>query len=85
MQVHILSREMIHMGLILLKHLPVHMVDALMVIVSRIWYGDLQKYGVKRPPQGGPFGLKVKYGKYPVIDVGTVKKIKTRQIQVCTN
>ncbi|GFZ19504.1 flavin-binding monooxygenase family protein [Actinidia rufa] len=47
----------------------------------KLRYGDLTKYGIQRP-QEGPFTLKAKYGKYPVIDVGTYKKIKFGEIQV---
>lgn len=52
-----------------------------MVLLSKIKYGDLSKYGINRP-QEGPFALKVKNGKYPIIDVGTCKKIKSGEIQV---
>ncbi|KAM7495921.1 hypothetical protein LguiA_020335 [Lonicera macranthoides] len=79
--IHILSRGMVYMGLILLKYIPYYVVESLMVILSKIRYGDLTKYGIERP-QEGPFSLKVKYGKYPVIDMGTCKKIKTGEIQV---
>ncbi|WCJ21422.1 Flavin-containing monooxygenase family protein [Euphorbia peplus] len=79
--VHILSREMVKMGLVMLKYLPFGMVDWLMVLLSKIVYGDLTKCGIKRAKQG-PFFMKVAYGKYPIIDVGTYHKIKSREIQV---
>ncbi|XWS76492.1 hypothetical protein CRYUN_Cryun01aG0181100 [Craigia yunnanensis] len=79
--VHILSKEMVYLGLILLKYIPVNMVDSLMVMLSKLVYGDLTKYGIIRP-QEGPFFMKVAYGKYPVFDVGTCNKIKSREIQV---
>lgn len=44
-------------------------------------YGDLTKYGLHRPKEG-PILIKVRDGKYPVINVGTVKKIKSGEIQV---
>lgn len=72
---------MVYLGLMLLKHFPCYLVDSLMVMLSKIRYGDLSKYGIQRPREG-PFALKVKYGKYPVIDVGTCKKIKSGEIQV---
>lgn len=81
MQIHILSRSMAYAGLSLLKHLPFNWVDSLMTWMSKIVYGDLGKYGIQRPKEG-PFALKVKYGKYPVIDVGTFDKIKSGEIQV---
>lgn len=76
-----MSREMLYVGLSLLKRLEVGMVDSLMVMVSKVVYGDLSKYGITRPSEG-PFYMKVKYGKYPVVDVGTYKKIKSGEIQV---
>ncbi|KAA8549212.1 hypothetical protein F0562_000896 [Nyssa sinensis] len=79
--VHILSRGMVYLGLVLLKYISNNMVDSLLVMLSKLRYGDLTKYGIRRP-QEGPFSLKVKYGKYPVIDIGTYKKIKSGEIQV---
>ncbi|GMI76061.1 YUCCA 10 [Hibiscus trionum] len=79
--VHILSKEMIHWGLILLKYVSVNMVDSLMVMLGKLVYGDLTKYGIPMPKEG-PFFMKVAYGKYPVIDVGTCNKIKSGEIQV---
>lgn len=81
MQIHILSREMVYLGLNLLKYFPVGMVDSLTVLLSKLVYGDLTKYGITRPKEG-PFFLKVAYGKYPVFDVGTYEKIKSGEIQV---
>ncbi|KAK9137013.1 hypothetical protein Sjap_007607 [Stephania japonica] len=79
--VHVVSREMASLGLVLVKHVPLKIVDGLLVILSKLVYGDLSKYGVNRPKEG-PFFMKVKYGKYPVIDVGTINKIKSSKIQV---
>lgn len=78
---HILSRKMVHLGLVLLRYIPYAMVDKLMVVLSKLMYGDVTKYGISRP-QDGPFSLKVNHGKYPVVDVGTYKKIKSGEIQV---
>lgn len=78
---HMLSREMVNLGLALLKYIPYNMVDSLMVILSKLVYGDLNKYGITRPEEG-PFFLKVKYGKYPVVNTGTFGKIKSGEIQV---
>ncbi|KAK6164769.1 hypothetical protein DH2020_001633 [Rehmannia glutinosa] len=72
---------MAYAGLVLVKYLPFKWVDSMVTIMSKIVFGDLTKYGIQRPKEG-PFALKVKYGKYPVIDVGTLHKIKTGEIQV---
>ncbi|KAG8486137.1 hypothetical protein CXB51_019527 [Gossypium anomalum] len=79
--VHILSRDMIYLGLILVKYIRVNLVDSLMVMLSKLVYGDLSKYGINRPKEG-PFFMKAAYGKYPITDIGTCKKIKSQEIQV---
>ncbi|XP_058740722.1 probable indole-3-pyruvate monooxygenase YUCCA10 [Vicia villosa] len=79
--VHILSKGMINLGLFLMKYLSMEMVDSLMVMLSKIVYGDMTNYGVGRPNEG-PFYMKVKYGKYPIIDVGTYQKIKSKELKV---
>lgn len=79
--IHVLSRSMIHLGLVLLKYTSLYWVDSLLVLMSKIVYGDLCKYGMERPKEG-PFAMKDKYGKYPVVDVGTYQNIKSRHIQV---
>lgn len=64
-----------------MKYLSMGMVDSLMVMLSRMVYGDVTKYGLRRPNEG-PFCMKLKYGKYPVIDVGTFEKIKSGELKV---
>lgn len=66
---------------VLMSYLSRSTVEKLVVIVSRIVYGDLSKYGIPFPSEG-PFTMKNKYGKFPIIDLGTVKKIKSGEIQV---
>ncbi|XP_009797390.1 probable indole-3-pyruvate monooxygenase YUCCA10 [Nicotiana sylvestris] len=83
-QIHLISREMAYLGLVmLLKYsVPYKLVDLIMVMLSKVKYGEISKYyGVKRPKEG-PFASKLKYGKYPVFDVGTHQKIKSGEIQV---
>ncbi|OVA15085.1 Pyridine nucleotide-disulfide oxidoreductase [Macleaya cordata] len=79
--VHILNKEIASLGLRLVKHLPLNIVDGLLVILSKLIFGDTTKYGIPRPKEG-PFLMKGKYGKYPILDVGTYNKIKSGQIQV---
>ncbi|XP_027351672.1 probable indole-3-pyruvate monooxygenase YUCCA10 [Abrus precatorius] len=79
--VHFLSRDMMHYASVLLKYLSLSTVEKLLVLVSRIVYGDMSKYGVPMPSEG-PFTMKLKYGKFPIIDLGTVKKIKAGEIKV---
>ncbi|XP_057964401.1 probable indole-3-pyruvate monooxygenase YUCCA10 [Malania oleifera] len=79
--IHILSKEMMDWTPFLLKHLSMEKAEWVIVMLSKLWYGDLSKYGIGRPEEG-PFTMKRKYGKYPIIDVGTHAKIKSGEIQV---
>ncbi|KAK2418666.1 indole-3-pyruvate monooxygenase [Trifolium repens] len=79
--VHFLSRGILNLGLFLMKYLSMEMVDSVMVMLSKMVYGDVTNYGVNRPNEG-PFYMKVKYGKYPIVDVGTYPKIKSRELKV---
>ncbi|CAH8359630.1 unnamed protein product [Eruca vesicaria subsp. sativa] len=81
---HVLTKEEVYWGMTLLKYLPVTVVDILvmMMVKTRFFlYGDPSKYGLLRPKQG-PFATKFFTGKTPVIDVGTVHKIREGKIQV---
>ncbi|KAH7850138.1 hypothetical protein Vadar_028433 [Vaccinium darrowii] len=80
--VHILSRGMVYLRFAMMKYgIPFAAVEYFMVLLSKLRYGDLTKYGIQRPKEG-PFSLKENYGKYPVIDVGTCDKIKSGEIKV---
>ncbi|KAI3931710.1 hypothetical protein MKW92_025146, partial [Papaver armeniacum] len=78
---HIVTKEMIWLGMNLLSYLPLWLVDSITLALARLAYGNLEKYGIHRPI-GGPFELKVKLGRSPVIDVGTVGRIKQGNIKV---
>lgn len=72
---------MIKLQVLLGQYLPLRFLDSLMVFLSKIVFGDLTKYGMKRPEKG-PIHMKRHHGKFPIIDVGTFKKIKSGEIQV---
>ncbi|MFS8014452.1 putative indole-3-pyruvate monooxygenase [Helianthus anomalus] len=78
---HIYSRWSMNSLIVLLRFIPSHLVDSLLVLISKVTYGDLTKYGIQRPKEG-PILLKARDCKYPVIDLGTMKKIKSGEIQV---
>ncbi|KAJ8647311.1 hypothetical protein MRB53_000334 [Persea americana] len=65
----------------LLKSSPCNMVDDLVLSFSKLQFGDMTKYGIVRP-SNGLFYLKETTGRSPVINVGTLKKIKSGYIQV---
>lgn len=80
--VHVLTKEMVYLGMHLLKYLPLQTVDKLMVLLSKIRYGNTSKYGFSRPKEG-PFAHKVAKGRSPTIDVGCMDKIKQGKVKVC--
>ncbi|KAI3695852.1 hypothetical protein L1987_78854 [Smallanthus sonchifolius] len=82
--VHVLTKELVQLGMYLLKYIPCSKVDKMVLTLSKLLYGDLSGYGIQRPFKG-PFCLKKETGRSPVIDVGTISKIKTGDIQVMTN
>ncbi|KAJ3701083.1 hypothetical protein LUZ61_004788 [Rhynchospora tenuis] len=84
--VHILPREMFGsstfgLSVWLLKYLPIQTVDRFLLIISRFMLGDTSRFGLERPHLG-PMELKSVSGKTPVLDVGTLEKIKSGDIKV---
>ncbi|KAL5127901.1 Indole-3-pyruvate monooxygenase YUCCA6 [Glycine soja] len=84
--VHILPREMLGkstfgLSMWLLKWLPIRFVDRFLLIVSWLMLGDTARFGLDRPKLG-PLQLKNLSGKTPVLDVGTLAKIKSGHIKV---
>ncbi|XP_009782408.1 indole-3-pyruvate monooxygenase YUCCA6-like [Nicotiana tabacum] len=85
--VHVLPREMLGkstfgLSMWLLKWLPIRLVDRFLLIISRLLLGDTARLGLDRP-EIGPLELKNLSGKTPVLDVGTLAKIKSGDIKVC--
>ncbi|CBI28073.3 unnamed protein product, partial [Vitis vinifera] len=85
--VHVLPQEMLGrstfgLSMWLVKWFPVRLVDQFLLLVSRMMLGDTARLGLNRPKLG-PLQLKSLSGKTPVLDVGTLAKIKTGNIKVC--
>lgn len=57
------------------------LVDQFLLLMSRFMLGDTARLGLHRPKLG-PLELKTKSGKTPVLDVGTLAKIKAGNIKV---
>nr|QLD98965.1 YUCCA10 [Lilium sp. c114455] len=77
---HMVTKEIWMLGMLLMKYLPCILVDAFVLFLCYLFFGDTSKYGLQRPDKG-PFYLKINTPAYPVIDVGTFKKIKSGEIQ----
>ena len=85
-KVHVLPREMLGkstfgLSMWLLKWLPMRLVDRFLLMVSWLMLGDTSELGLDRPCLG-PLELKNMSGKTPVLDVGTLAKIKGGDIKV---
>ncbi|MBA0590064.1 hypothetical protein Gorai_018783, partial [Gossypium raimondii] len=84
--VHVLPREIFgkstyELAFFMLKWLPIWLVDKLMLILTWLVLGNVEKYGLKRPSIG-PLELKNTQGKTPVLDIGALEKIKSGDINV---
>ncbi|KAG9455799.1 hypothetical protein H6P81_000307 [Aristolochia fimbriata] len=85
--VHVLPREMFGkstfgISMWLLKWFSIQMVDRFLLLLSWLMLGDTARLGLDRP-RLGPLQLKNIAGKTPVLDVGTLARIKSGQIKVC--
>ncbi|OIW11242.1 hypothetical protein TanjilG_28333 [Lupinus angustifolius] len=84
--VHVLPREIFglstfELAVLMLKWLPLWLVDKLLLILTWFILGNIEKYGIKRPSKG-PLELKNTKGKTPVLDIGTLEKIRSGGINV---
>ncbi|AES81674.1 putative indole-3-pyruvate monooxygenase [Medicago truncatula] len=84
--VHVLPREIFgistfELAVMMLKWLPLWIVDKLLLILTWFILGDMEKYGIKRPSMG-PLQLKNTVGKTPVLDIGALEKIRSGDINV---
>lgn len=82
MQFHIVTKEIWVKAMILSRFFPCKVVDTIILLLCHLEFGSLAKYGIRRPANG-PLYLKEHTPVYPVLDCGTVKKIKSGDIKVC--
>ncbi|CAJ2628731.1 unnamed protein product [Trifolium pratense] len=78
---HVFTRDLIRQGMQMQNYMPTNVVDIVITFLAKLKYGDLSKYGIYRPKEG-PLHLKNISGRAPVIDVGTIGKIKEGAIKV---
>ncbi|KZV45802.1 hypothetical protein F511_35397 [Dorcoceras hygrometricum] len=84
--VHVLPREIFgkstfELAMLMLKWLPLWVVDKILLVLAWMILGNIEKYGLKRPSIG-PLELKNTRGKTPVLDIGALDRIKSRDIRV---
>lgn len=75
------GKSTFELAVILMKWLPIWMVDKILLAYAYFVFGDIEKYGIKRPCIG-PLELKNTQGKTPVLDTGTLEKIKSGEIKI---
>ena len=85
-QVHVLPREVFgkstfELALLMMKWLPLRLVDKILLILACLILGNIEKYGLKRPSIG-PLELKNIAGKTPVLDIGALQKIRSGDIKI---
>ncbi|CAH2056663.1 unnamed protein product [Thlaspi arvense] len=85
--VHVLPQEIFGrstfgLSMWLLKWFPMRVVDHFLLLMSRLMLGNIARLGLTRPKLG-PLELKSLTGKTPVLDVGTLDKIRRGSIKVC--
>jgi indole-3-pyruvate monooxygenase len=63
------------------SRLPLPVADRLGLLTSKLTFGDLSDCGIERP-QIGPISQIKKYGRIPLIDIGTIGHIRQGNIRV---
>ncbi|XP_062225135.1 probable indole-3-pyruvate monooxygenase YUCCA9 [Phragmites australis] len=84
--VHVLPREVLgkstfELAVLLMRWLPLWIVDKIMVLLAWLVLGDLAKLGLRRPA-AGPLELKETHGRTPVLDYGALARIRAGDIAV---
>jgi hypothetical protein len=64
-----------------MRRLPLPVRDAVARTISRLAFGDLRRFGLRRPASG-PITRIVREGRVPLLDVGTVQRIRSGEIRV---
>lgn len=82
---HVVPRDFLGMpsqkSSIRMRRLPLSLRDAIARFISRLSFGDLARYGLRRP-RTGPITRIVREGRVPMLDVGTVERIRSGAIRV---
>jgi NADPH-dependent glutamate synthase beta subunit-like oxidoreductase len=83
--VHVVPRDLFGRSTqetgILLSFLPLAWRDALITAVLRLAVGDLSRWGIVRP-RLGPHQTILQTGRIPLLDIGTIAKVKEGKIRV---
>jgi indole-3-pyruvate monooxygenase len=85
--VHVLPREVLgkstfELAVLLMRWLPLWIVDKIMVLLAWLVLGNLARLGIRRPATAGPLQLKETHGRTPVLDYGALERIRHGDINV---
>ena len=84
--VQILPRDLLGFPIlawaILYRRLPARLVDAINAPILRLAVGRIEKLGLRRAAKG-PRQMVEEDGRVPLIDIGTLEKIRDGSIQIC--
>ncbi|XP_039128073.1 probable indole-3-pyruvate monooxygenase YUCCA10 [Dioscorea cayenensis subsp. rotundata] len=80
--VHVVSKEIWLVGMLLLKYLSITWVDIVVLLLCYFKFGSTSKYGLCRPSKGPFYSIANTQGFFPMMDTGTFAKIKSGEIQV---
>ncbi len=70
-----------HMVAVMMSGLPAGVADALTGSLPRLIFGDLSRYGLKKPPYGNMTQVE-RFGSTPLLDIGTIDLIKQGAVAV---
>ncbi|KAK6782405.1 hypothetical protein RDI58_020201 [Solanum bulbocastanum] len=65
---------MVHTAMLMVKYLPVSLVDTVITKYAKFKFENLAELGTPQLEEG-PFSVKISKGRSPVIDVGAIDKI----------
>lgn len=75
------GKSTFELAMMMMAWLPLWLVDKLILVLAWFVLGNTDSYGLKRPSVG-PLELKNTQGKTPVLDIGALEKIRSRDIEV---
>ncbi|KAL5676571.1 hypothetical protein ACJX0J_012702, partial [Zea mays] len=77
----VLGTSTFGLAVLLMRWLPLWLVDWLMVLLAWLVLGNLARLGLRRPA-AGPLQLKETHGRTPVLDYGALARIRAGDITV---
>lgn len=77
----IFGKSTFELAMMMMKRLPLWLVDMFLLVLAWFILGNTDSYGLKRPSIG-PLELKNTRGKTPVLDISAPEKIRFHDIEV---